>query len=73
MPKENLNQEFKLKNNNEIIDYLIKETNRNELMSKKDEKISRVLNYVEHFFGWYSYRNYKFCNRIKRLCNKCRN
>ena len=25
------------------------------------------------FFSWYSYRNYEFCNRIKNLCNNCRN
>ena len=73
MSKETLNQEFKLKKNNEIINYLIEETNRNELMSKKYKKVSRVLNYVSHFFGWYSYRNYKFCNWIKKLGNNCRN
>ena len=25
------------------------------------------------FFAWYSYRNYVFCNRIKKLCGKCMN
>ena len=35
MPVENMNQEFRLKKVNEIRNYLIQETNRNELMSKK--------------------------------------
>ena len=25
------------------------------------------------FCDWYFYKNYKFCNRIKNLCNNCRN
>ena len=28
--------------------FLIKEVNRNELMSKKHEKVCKVLNYIEH-------------------------
>ena len=48
MPEENMNQEFGLKKIDEIRDYLIEEINRNQLMCKKDKKLCRVLNYIEH-------------------------
>ena len=48
MSEENKRQEFRLKNIYEIRNYLIKETNQNELMSKKYKKVYRVLNYIEH-------------------------
>ena len=48
MPEENMNQEFGLKKIDEIKDYLIEEINRNQLMCKKDKKLCRVLNYIEH-------------------------
>ena len=49
MPEENLNQEFKLKKKiDEIRNYLNKEINRNELLSKKHKKVCRVLNYIDH-------------------------
>ena len=38
VPKENMNQEFRLKEIDEIRNYLIEEINQNELMSKKDKK-----------------------------------
>ena len=47
MSEENMNQEFRLKQVDEIRSYLIEEINRNELMSKKDNKVCRVLNYIE--------------------------
>ena len=34
MSEENINQEFRLKNKNEIRNYLIREINQNELISK---------------------------------------
>ena len=37
-------QEFRLKKKDEIRNYLIDELNQNELMSKKHEKVCRVLN-----------------------------
>ena len=43
MPEENINQEFRLKKIDEIRNYLIEETNRNETMSKKNKKVCRVL------------------------------
>ena len=47
MPEENLNQEFRLKQIDEIINYLIEEINQNKLMSKKHKKVCRVLNYID--------------------------
>ena len=47
MPEENMNQEFRLKKIDEIRNYLIKEINRNELMSIKYNKVCRVLNYFD--------------------------
>ena len=47
MPEETMNQEFRLKKIDEIRNYLIEEINRNELMSKKHENVSRVLNYID--------------------------
>ena len=41
MAEETISQEFRLKN--------IDETNRNELMSKKQKKVCTTLNYIEHF------------------------
>ena len=91
MSEENISQEFRLENIDETRNYLIKEINRNELMTKKHRMDCTTLNYFEHFlilaskisrlrfrfcfcfFDWYSYRNYKFCNRIKNLGNNCRN
>ena len=50
MDEENLSQEFRLKNIKEIKNYFIKETNQNELMSKKHKKGYRNLTYIDHFF-----------------------
>ena len=35
--------------------------------------IGCIFNFCFYIFDWCSYRNYKFCNRIKNLCNNCRN
>ena len=48
MSGENLSQEFRLRNIDDTRNYLIKEINRNELMSKKHEKVCTTLNYIEH-------------------------
>ena len=48
MSEGNISQEFRLKNINETRNYLIKEINQNELMSKNNKKNYRVLNYIEH-------------------------
>ena len=50
MREENINQKFKLKKIDEIRNYLIEEINGHELMSKKNKKVCRVLNYIDHLF-----------------------
>ena len=48
MSEENINQELRLQNIDELRNYLIEEMYRNELMTKKYKKICRVLNYIDH-------------------------
>ena len=48
MSGEIISKEFRLKNIDETRNYLIKEINQNELMSKKHIKVYRVLNHIEH-------------------------
>ena len=48
MPEENVNQELRLEKINETRNHLIEEINQNALMSKKQKKVYRVLNYIEH-------------------------
>ena len=49
MVEENMSQEFRLKNIDETRNYLIKEINRNELMSKKHKKFCTTLDCIKHF------------------------
>ena len=42
MAEENISQEFRLKNIDETRNYLIEETNQNELMSKKNKKVCKL-------------------------------
>ena len=35
--------------------------------------VTGCFNFTLCFCNWYSYRNYRFCSRIKNLCNNCRN
>ena len=48
MTRENISQEFTLKNIDKIRNCFIKEINQNELVSKKHEKVCRVLNCIEY-------------------------
>ena len=48
MSDENMNQEFWWKKIDGIRNYLIEEINRNDLMSKKQKKVCRVSNYIDH-------------------------
>ena len=49
MPEENKNQEFRLKKKiDKIRNYLIEEINQNKLISKKDKKSCKILNYFDH-------------------------
>ena len=43
-----INQEFRLKKIDGIKNYLIEEINQNELMSAKDKRVCRVLNYIKN-------------------------
>ena len=47
--EENTSQEFRLINIDETRNYSIEEINRNELMSRKHQKICATLNYIELF------------------------
>ena len=48
MIEENVSQEFKLKNIDDIRKYFIREIKQNELMSKKYKNICTTLNYFDH-------------------------
>ena len=48
MAEENISQEIRLNNIDETRNYLIEEINRNQLMSKKHEKVCTTLNYIGH-------------------------
>ena len=48
MVGKNITQEFRLKNTDKTKNYFIKETNQNELMSKKQKKVCTTLNYIEN-------------------------
>ena len=49
MAEENISQEFRLKTMDETRNYLIEETIRNDLMSKKRKKVCTTLSYIERF------------------------
>ena len=49
MAEENISQEVTLKDIDETRNYLIKEINRNELMTEKHKKVCSTVNYTEHF------------------------
>ena len=48
MPKKNINREFRLEEIDEIRNYLIKEINQDELMTKKHKKYRCVFSYIDH-------------------------
>ena len=50
MGKENISQEFRLKNRKEINNYSMKETDQNKLVSKDHKKFSAILNCINHLF-----------------------
>ena len=47
MSEVKISHEFRLKNIDEIRNYLIEELNQNELISKKHKKVYRFFNYIE--------------------------
>ena len=48
MSEENLSQKLRLKNIDETRNYVNEEINQNELMSRKQKKVWRIFNYIEH-------------------------
>ena len=48
MTKENLSNELRLKNIDKTRNYFIEEINKNELINKKNKKVSGILDYIEH-------------------------
>ena len=48
MKEENISQQFRLKNIEEIKIYFIREIDQNELMTKKHKKLCKTLNYIDH-------------------------
>ena len=44
----NMSQEFTLKNIEKTRNFLIEEISQNELMSKNQKKVYRILSYIEH-------------------------
>ena len=48
MKEESISQKFRLKDIDETRNFLTKEINRNELIRKKQKKVCRVLNCIEH-------------------------
>ena len=49
MVKENISQEFRLKNIDETRNCFLEKINQNELMIKKHKNVSTSLNYIKHF------------------------
>ena len=49
MVKENISQEFRLRNIGETSNYFFEEIEQNELMSRKHKKVCTTRNYIEHF------------------------
>ena len=48
MKEENISQQFRLKNIEEIKIYFIREIDQSELITKKHKKLCKTLNYIEH-------------------------
>ena len=46
MSGENISEEFRLENIDETRNYFLEEVKKNELMSKKQKKVSTTLNYI---------------------------
>ena len=50
MSKEHISQEFQIKNIDKTRNYLTKEINQNELMSRKHKKVCKGFNYIDYLF-----------------------
>ena len=49
MSVENISQQFRLKNIEEIKNYFIKEIDQNEMMRKRHKNLFTILKYIEYF------------------------
>ena len=49
MAKENISQEFRLKNKEETGNYLLEEIKKNKMIIKKPKKVCTTLNYIEYY------------------------
>ena len=49
MSRENISQEFRLKNVDKTKNYFVEEIEQDELISDKHKKFCITLNYIEHF------------------------
>ena len=74
---EEASLEFRLRKIDEARNYHVEEVNHNDLMSEKYKKTCKYLSYIEHlcfnfciyFIRLCSCWYYKFCRRIKNLCD----
>ena len=79
MSKESITQEFRLKEIDEVKNYIIEEIKQNELIIEKHlsyfsfHSYWMCLHFCFWFFNWYSCRYCKLCSRNKNLCNNCNN
>ena len=87
MTTENISQELRLKNMDEIRNCLIEEINQNELLRKKPKKVWEILTYIKHWLklactvtGCVSISAFTSLVGItsssiglKNLCNNCSN
>ena len=48
MYKENISQEFRLRNIDQTRNYILREIEQKELMSRKHKNVCTTLNYIEH-------------------------
>ena len=49
MAKENISQEFRLKNKEETGNYLLEEIKQDKMMIKKPKNVCTTLNYIEYY------------------------
>ena len=48
MVERNISQEFRFKNIDKTKNYFVEEIKENKFLSKKNKKVCRTLNYIEH-------------------------
>ena len=61
MVEENISQEYRLKNIEEVKNYFIKEKDQNKLMSNKYKQVFTTLNYRKLSSFCFSWMYFNFC------------